>query len=53
MDLADTCPSNSNNLGTNECANNSYTSLKLARTFPEGKHIDHILYLDSKNYKVC
>ncbi|XP_076179205.1 putative neutral sphingomyelinase [Ptiloglossa arizonensis] len=50
--LVDTCSSNLNDLGTNECANNSYTSSKLARTFPEGKRIDHILYLGSKNYKM-
>ena len=51
--LADACSNSSSNLGTNECANNSYTSSKLARKFPEGKRIDHILYLGSKNYKVC
>ncbi|KOX76826.1 Putative neutral sphingomyelinase [Melipona quadrifasciata] len=47
--LADAC---SNNLGTIECANNSYTSSKLARTFSEGKRIDHILYQGSKNVKI-
>lgn len=50
--LADACSNSSSNLGTNECANNSYTSSKLARKFPEGKRIDHILYLGSKNYKM-
>ncbi|XP_043255982.1 putative neutral sphingomyelinase [Colletes gigas] len=51
-DLADACSNSSNNLGTNMCANNSYTSSKLARTFPKGKRIDHILYLGSKNHKI-
>lgn len=32
--LADACSKSSSNLGTNDCANNSYTSSKLARTFP-------------------
>ncbi|XP_031840231.1 neutral sphingomyelinase [Nomia melanderi] len=50
--LSDACSSVSNNLGTNECANNSYTSSKLARKVPEGKRIDHILYLSSKLNKV-
>lgn len=50
--LADTCPNSESHIGTNECANNSYTSSKLARTRPDGKRIDHILYLGSKNVKV-
>ncbi|XP_033314882.1 neutral sphingomyelinase [Bombus vancouverensis nearcticus] len=50
--LADACSNISSNLGTNECANNSYTSSKLARTCPEGKRIDHILYQGSKNIKI-
>nr|XP_033321070.1 putative neutral sphingomyelinase isoform X1 [Megalopta genalis] len=50
--LIDTCSNISNNLGTNECANNSYTSSKVARLFPNGKRIDYILYLSSKLYKV-
>lgn len=50
--LEDACSINSSNLGTNECANNSYTSKKLARKEPEGKRIDHILYLGSRNLKV-
>ncbi|XP_043516780.1 putative neutral sphingomyelinase [Frieseomelitta varia] len=50
--LADACSSSSNNLGTIECANNSYTNSKLARNFSEGKRIDHILYQGSKNVKI-
>ncbi|XP_076249787.1 neutral sphingomyelinase isoform X2 [Calliopsis andreniformis] len=50
--LSDACSNSSSNLGTNECANNSYTGSKLARTLPEGKRIDHILYLGLQNYKV-
>lgn len=50
--LTDACSSVSNKLGTNMCANNSYTSSKIARTFPDGKRIDHILYLGSKFHKV-
>ncbi|KOC66175.1 Putative neutral sphingomyelinase [Habropoda laboriosa] len=50
--LVDACSNNLRNLGTNECANNSYTSSKLARTFPEGKRIDHILYQSTKNIKI-
>ncbi|XP_015432024.1 PREDICTED: putative neutral sphingomyelinase isoform X2 [Dufourea novaeangliae] len=50
--LADACSNSLSNLGTNECANNSYTSSKLASTFPAGKRIDHILYLHSKLYKI-
>ncbi|KAL6258621.1 hypothetical protein P5V15_010574 [Pogonomyrmex californicus] len=51
-DLADTCPNSSSHIGTNECANNSYTSSKLARTKPDGKRIDHIMYLGSGTIKV-
>jgi len=50
--LADTCPDSQSHIGTNECANNSYTSSKLARTQPNGKRIDHIMYLGSKTVKV-
>lgn len=50
--LIDACPNSVSHKGTNECANNSYTSSKLARTRPEGKRIDHILYLSSENVKV-
>lgn len=50
--LTDACSTSSNNLGTIECANNSYTNSKLARNFSEGKRIDHILYQGSKNVKV-
>ncbi|XP_053975647.1 putative neutral sphingomyelinase isoform X1 [Hylaeus volcanicus] len=50
--LTDACSNNLSNSGTNECANNSYTGSKLARKLPEGKRIDHILYLGSKNYKI-
>lgn len=50
--LTDACPSSSSDKGTNECANNSYTSSKLARMRPDGKRIDHILYLSSENVKV-
>ncbi|XP_020706292.1 putative neutral sphingomyelinase isoform X2 [Athalia rosae] len=50
--LEDACSINNNNLGTNECANNSYTSKKLAKQEPDGKRIDHILYHGSKNTKV-
>ncbi|XP_012146679.1 neutral sphingomyelinase isoform X2 [Megachile rotundata] len=50
--LTDACSKSTSNLGTNDCANNSYTSSKLARTFPQGKRIDHILYLGSKKVKI-
>lgn len=50
--LADTCPNSASHIGTNECANNSYTSSKLARMNPDGKRIDHIMYLGSKTVKV-
>jgi len=50
--LADTCPNSASHIGTNECANNSYTSSKLARKKPDGKRIDHIMYLGSKTVKV-
>ncbi|CAL7945150.1 unnamed protein product [Xylocopa violacea] len=50
--LTDACSNSTNNLGTNECANNSYTSSQLARNLPEGKRIDHILYKGSKNIKI-
>nr|XP_034195527.1 putative neutral sphingomyelinase [Osmia lignaria] len=50
--LTDACSNSSSHLGTNECANNSYTSSKLARVFPEGKRIDHILFSGSKNIKI-
>jgi len=50
--LMDTCPNSASHIGTNECANNSYTSSKLARTKPDGKRIDHIMYLGSKTVKV-
>lgn len=50
--LMDACPSSASHIGTNECANNSYTCSKLARTRPDGKRIDHILYLGSKTVKV-
>ncbi|EFN81167.1 Putative neutral sphingomyelinase [Harpegnathos saltator] len=45
--LTDACPNSASYIGTNECANNSYTASKLVRTRPEGKRIDYILYLDS------
>ncbi|EFN68152.1 Putative neutral sphingomyelinase [Camponotus floridanus] len=50
--LMDACPSSASHIGTNECANNSYTCSKFARTRPDGKRIDHILYLGSKSVKV-
>ncbi|KAK0183466.1 hypothetical protein PV327_001504 [Microctonus hyperodae] len=50
--LNDSCSTVNNDLGTSECANNSYTSEKIARKFPQGKRIDHILYLGSKNIKM-
>ncbi|XP_011157729.1 putative neutral sphingomyelinase isoform X2 [Solenopsis invicta] len=50
--LVDTCPNSASHIGTNECANNSYTSSKLAQTKPDGKRIDHIMYLGSKTVKV-
>lgn len=50
--LADACSNNFTNIGTNECAKNSYTSTRIARKYPEGKRIDHILYLCSPNFKV-
>jgi sphingomyelin phosphodiesterase 2 len=50
--LIDACSKNSTHLGTNECANNSYTNLRVARKLPQGKRIDHILYIGSKQCKV-
>lgn len=50
--LTDACSNSFSNLGTNECARNSYTSSRVARKEPEGKRIDHILYLCSPNFKV-
>ncbi|XP_011331930.1 putative neutral sphingomyelinase isoform X2 [Ooceraea biroi] len=50
--LTDACPNSASHIGTNECANNSYTSSKLARRRPEGKRIDHVLYLGSKTVRV-
>lgn len=50
--LTDACSNSSSNLGTNECANNSYTNTKHANTFPDGKRIDHILYQGTKNVKI-
>lgn len=50
--LTDACPNSASHIGTNESANNSYTDSKLARTRPEGKRIDYILYLDSNAVKV-
>lgn len=50
--LTDACSNSSSNLGTNECANNSYTNSKNANTLPDGKRIDHILYQGTKNVKV-
>lgn len=50
--LMDACPNSASHIGTNECANNSYTCSKIARQRPDGKRIDYILYLGSKNVKV-
>ncbi|XP_003693892.1 putative neutral sphingomyelinase [Apis florea] len=50
--LTDACSNSSSNLGTNECANNSYTNSKHANTLPDGKRIDHILYQGTKNVKI-
>lgn len=50
--LADSCSIIHSNIGTSECANNSYTSVKVATKFPQGKRIDHILYSGSKNIQV-
>ncbi|XP_046831355.1 putative neutral sphingomyelinase [Vespa crabro] len=50
--LVDACSNNFSNIGTNECAKNSYTSTRVARKYPEGKRIDHILYLCSPNFKI-
>ncbi|XP_046747788.1 putative neutral sphingomyelinase [Diprion similis] len=50
--LEDACSISNSNLGTNECANNSYTPKKVAKKEPDGKRIDHILYLGSKNIKM-
>lgn len=50
--LVDACSITSSELGTSECAKNSYTPSKVSRKLPEGKRIDHILYLGSKNFKV-
>lgn len=49
--LSDSCSHNSE-LGTNECAKNSYTNSNIARKSPQGKRIDYILYLGSERYKV-
>ncbi|OXU23225.1 hypothetical protein TSAR_014811 [Trichomalopsis sarcophagae] len=51
-ELSDACSKDANNLGTSECAKNSYTDLRVARKIPQGKRIDHILYLGSKRYKL-
>lgn len=51
--LSDACTKSANTFGTNECADNSYTNLSVARKLPQGKRIDHILYMGSKKYKVC
>ncbi|CAD6221611.1 GSCOCG00011621001-RA-CDS [Cotesia congregata] len=48
--LTDSCSTHGNK-GTSECANNSYTCRKVANKSPQGKRIDHILYLGSKNFK--
>ena len=50
--LTDACPKNRSGLGTNECANNSYTNLRVARKSPQGKRIDYILYAGSKDCEV-
>lgn len=50
--LTDACPNSESHIGTNECANNSYTNSKLARARPDGKRIDYILYLNSDAVKV-
>ncbi|XP_014211102.1 putative neutral sphingomyelinase [Copidosoma floridanum] len=50
--LMDACAKKSGSLGTNECANNSYTDLRVAEKEPNGKRIDYILYMGSKNYKI-
>lgn len=50
--LSDACSNTWTNLGTNECANNSYTSSKLASACPEGKRIDHILYHGTKDVEI-
>ncbi|XP_015185869.1 PREDICTED: putative neutral sphingomyelinase isoform X1 [Polistes dominula] len=50
--LMDACSSNFGNVGTDECANNSYTSARVARKCPEGKRIDHILYFGSSNVQI-
>lgn len=50
--LYDACSRNSNALGTNECAKNSYTNLNVSRKSPQGKRIDYILYMGSKNCQV-
>ncbi|XP_032671814.1 putative neutral sphingomyelinase [Odontomachus brunneus] len=49
--LTDACPNSASHIGTNECANNSYTDSKLARARPDGKRIDYILYLNSNAIK--
>ncbi|KAJ8676052.1 hypothetical protein QAD02_011838 [Eretmocerus hayati] len=50
--LSDACATNSIGLGTNECAKNSYTDLKAASKVPQGKRIDYILYIGSKQFQV-
>lgn len=50
--LVDACSDSYSTKGTNECANNSYTNMRVARTTPQGKRIDHILYLGSQNFKI-
>ncbi|XP_017891097.1 putative neutral sphingomyelinase [Ceratina calcarata] len=51
--LLDACSNTSStNLGTHECANNSYTTSKSANACPEGKRIDYILYHGTKNIEV-
>ncbi|XP_011298376.1 putative neutral sphingomyelinase [Fopius arisanus] len=50
--LVDACSNIHSDVGTSECANNSYTPKKIAKLLPQGKRIDHILYLGSKHFKL-
>lgn len=39
-------------IGTNECAHNTYTASSTKKTLPKGKRIDYILYRSGENYEV-
>lgn len=50
--LQNVCSNDLEYSGTCDCAYNSYTNSRVARKFPKGQQIDHILFSGSKNIKV-